>query len=70
MFEGGARIVYRMSGTGTEGATLRIYLETYEPDPSRHDLDPQEALEPLILIADRIAEIKARTGRGGPSVIT
>ncbi len=36
MFEGGARIVYRMSGTGTEGATLRVYLETYEPDPSRH----------------------------------
>ena len=70
MFEGGARIVYRMSGTGTEGATLRIYLETYEPDLSRHELDTQETLEPLILIADRIAEIKARTGRGGPSVIT
>jgi phosphoglucomutase len=70
MFEGGARIVYRMSGTGTEGATLRIYLETYEPDPSRHHLDPQEALAPLIQIAERIGEIKARTGRGGPSVVT
>jgi phosphoglucomutase len=70
MFEGGARIVYRMSGTGTEGATLRVYLETYEPDPSRHELDPQEALSPLIQIADKISEIKPRTGRGGPSVIT
>src|SRR5690606_27319366 len=70
LFEGGARIVYRLSGTGTEGATLRVYLETYEPDPARHGQDPQVALAPLIEIADRLAEIRARTGRAGPSVIT
>ena len=70
LFEGGARIVYRLSGTGTEGATLRVYLESYEPDPARHDQDPQVALGPLIRIADELAEIGARTGRDAPSVIT
>jgi phosphoglucomutase len=70
LFEGGARIVYRLSGTGTEGATLRVYLEAYEPDPSRHDRDTQVALQPLIRIADQLAEIRARTGRAAPSVIT
>ena len=39
MFEGGSRIVYRLSGTGTVGATLRVYIERYEPDPARHDLE-------------------------------
>jgi phosphoglucomutase len=70
LFEGGGRIVYRLSGTGTEGATLRVYLEAYEPDPSRHDRDTQVALQPLIRIADQLAEIRARTGRAAPSVIT
>ena len=70
LFEGGARIVYRLSGTGTEGATLRVYLEAYEPDPARHDRDTQVALQPLIRIADQLAEIRARTGRAAPSVIT
>ena len=70
LFEGGARIVYRLSGTGTEGATLRVYLESYEPDPARHDRDTQVALQPLIRIADQLAEIRARTGRAAPSVIT
>ena len=70
LFEDGARIVYRLSGTGTEGATLRVYLEAYEPDPARHDRDPQVALQPLIRIADQLAEIRARTGRAAPSVIT
>ena len=59
LFEGGARIVYRLSGTGTEGATLRVYLEAYEPDPARHDRDTQVALQPLIRIADQLAEIRA-----------
>ncbi|MCE3250444.1 MAG: phosphoglucomutase/phosphomannomutase family protein, partial [Geminicoccaceae bacterium] len=54
LFEDGARIVYRLSGTGTAGATLRVYLEAYEPDPARHDQDPQAALRPLIELADRI----------------
>jgi phosphoglucomutase len=70
LFEGGARIVCRLSGTGTEGATLRVYLESYEPDPARHDQDPQVALQPLIRIADRLAGIRERTGRAAPSVIT
>jgi phosphoglucomutase len=70
LFERGARIVYRLSGTGTEGATLRVYLEAYEPDPARHDQDPQVALAPLIRIADQLAGVSARTGRDAPSVIT
>jgi phosphoglucomutase len=70
LFEGDARIVYRLSGTGTEGATLRVYLERYEPDPARHDQDSQVALAPLIRIADEIAGIRERTGRAAPSVIT
>ena len=69
-FADGARIVYRLSGTGTAGATLRVYLERYEPDPGRHDQDPQAVLAPLIGLADRIAGIRARTGRAAPSVIT
>jgi phosphoglucomutase len=70
LFEGGARIVYRLSGTGTEGATLRVYLEAYEPDPAKHDQDPQIVLQPLIRIADQGAGIRERTGREAPSVIT
>jgi phosphoglucomutase len=70
LFEGGARIVYRLSGTGTEGATLRVYLEAYAPDPVKHDRDPQIVLQPLIQIADQLAGIRERTGREAPSVIT
>ena len=70
LFEGDARIVYRLSGTGTEGATLRVYLESYEPDPAKHDQDPQVALASLIRIADEIAGIRTCTGRAAPSVIT
>jgi phosphoglucomutase len=70
LFADGARIVYRLSGTGTAGATLRVYLERYEPDPAKHDLDPQAVLRPLIEAADQIAGIRARTGRAAPSVIT
>lgn len=69
-FEDDARIIYRLSGTGTEGATLRVYLETFEPDPTRHDLDTQVALASLIQIADHVAQIQQRTGRAQPSVIT
>jgi phosphoglucomutase len=70
LFKGGSRVVFRLSGTGTSGATLRVYIERYEPDPARHDLDTQEALADLIAVADEIAEIKTRTGREEPSVIT
>ncbi|AHG91618.1 phosphoglucomutase/phosphomannomutase alpha/beta/alpha domain I [Gemmatirosa kalamazoonensis] len=70
LFENGARIVYRLSGTGTEGATLRIYIESYEPEPARHDLDAQDALRPLIDTALSLAELRERTGREAPTVIT
>ena len=69
-FQDGARIVLRLSGTGTEGATLRVYLEYYEKDTSKHHLDAQEALADLIKLADEIAGIKKYTGRDKPSVIT
>ncbi len=69
-FENGSRIVYRLSGTGTHGATLRVYLERFEPDPSRHGLDPQVALAELIQLADHFAQIRARTGRQQPDVVT
>ncbi|MGD9787370.1 MAG: alpha-D-glucose phosphate-specific phosphoglucomutase [Sulfuricellaceae bacterium] len=70
LFEDGSRIVFRLSGTGTEGATLRIYLESFEPDPSKHGLDAQAALGELIAIAGQLSELKARTGREAPTVIT
>lgn len=70
MFEDGSRIVYRLSGTGTAGATLRIYLESYEPDTAKHNQDAQQALAEMIAIADKIAQLKQRTGREKPTVIT
>ncbi|EIC22079.1 phosphoglucomutase [Thiorhodovibrio frisius] len=69
-FEDGSRIVMRLSGTGTSGATLRLYIERFEPDPERHDQDVQIALQPLILIAQELAQIETRTGRAEPDVIT
>ena len=69
-FESGARIVYRLSGTGTEGATLRIYIESYEPDASRQDRDSQEVLTPLINLSRQLAELEALTRRRAPSVVT
>ena len=69
-FEDGARIVFRLSGTGTAGATLRLYLERFEPDPTRHNLSAQDAVSSLIETAGTIAQIAERTGRKTPSVIT
>jgi phosphoglucomutase len=66
----GSRVVYRLSGTGTEGATLRVYLERFEPDPARHAIETQQALAPLIALADTLAGIRERTGRTRPTVIT
>jgi phosphoglucomutase len=66
----GSRLVFRLSGTGTEGATLRVYLERYESDPMRHAVPTQQALAALIAAADQIAGIRARTGRDAPTVIT
>lgn len=70
LFTDGSRIVFRLSGTGTEGATLRLYLESFEPDVSKHHLDAQQALADLIEIALNISELCVRTGREQPTVIT
>jgi len=70
LFSDGSRIIFRLSGTGTEGATLRVYLEAYEMDASHHHLDAQEALKELIQIALSISELQTRTGRDQPTVIT
>jgi phosphoglucomutase len=70
VFTDGARIVFRLSGTGTSGATLRVYLEQYENDPARQREDAQHALADLIAEADRIAGIRERLGRDRPDVIT
>jgi phosphoglucomutase len=69
-FTDGSRIVFRLSGTGTQGATLRVYLESYEPDVAKQNLDPQEALADFIAIADEIAQIRTLTGMDKPTVIT
>lgn len=66
----GSRIVFRLSGTGTEGATVRLYLERYEADPARHDLDTQQALQGLIAVAESVSGLRRRTGRNEPTVIT
>jgi phosphoglucomutase len=62
--------VIRLSGTGTSGATLRLYLEVLELDPANFDHDPQDALASIIAAAEDVAGIKARTGRSGPDVTT
>lgn len=69
-FSDGSRMVFRLSGTGTQGATLRLYLESYEPDPRKQDRDPQVALADLIAIADEVAQIRSLTGMDKPTVIT
>ena len=63
-------MVFRLSGTGTEGATLRVYLERYESDKSKFSQDTQIALASLIAIAESVAEIKSRTGMVKPTVVT
>ncbi|MCC6001074.1 MAG: alpha-D-glucose phosphate-specific phosphoglucomutase [Pararhodobacter sp.] len=69
-FDGGARVVFRLSGTGTEGATLRVYLERAEADPARLLQDPQQALAQVISAAESLAGIARHTGRHAPDVIT
>jgi phosphoglucomutase len=70
LLDDGSRVVFRLSGTGTEGATLRVYLERFVADPSRHEVPTQEALSPLIDLADAVARIAAITGRRAPDVIS
>jgi len=70
IFDDGARVIFRLSGTGTEGATLRVYCERYEADPARQDEPVQQALADLVLLADQVAGIAGRTGMSGPTVAT
>jgi phosphoglucomutase len=69
-FEDGARIVFRLSGTGTRGATLRVYLESYEADPDRQHLPVNEVMAPLAALAEKLADIQGHTGRSSPDVVT
>jgi phosphoglucomutase len=62
--------VFRLSGTGTSGATLRVYLERFEPDPSRHAMETADALADIVAAAEELAGVRARTGRDRPDVIT
>lgn len=70
MFDDGSRVVFRLSGTGTEGATLRVYLERYVADPALHEVPLQQALAPLVAIAEQVACIAAITGRTAPDVMS
>ena len=70
LFEGGSRIVYRLSGTGTVGATLRVYIERYEPPEGDLGQDAQKALAEFIGLSRSLAQIEPRTGRKEPSVVT
>jgi phosphoglucomutase len=69
-FECGSRIVYRLSGTGTSGATIRIYIERFEANKAQHNLEAQTALADLIALARQFSNIQALTGRAEPSAIT
>jgi phosphoglucomutase len=69
-FTNGSRIIFRLSGTGTVGATLRIYLERFEPDAARQNQDAQVALAQLIDLAEQLCEVKKRTGKTEPDVLT
>lgn len=69
-FSDGARLVFRLSGTGTQGATVRIYLESYEADINKQHLPSEEALSELVAIALEVSQIEAITGRKAPDVIT
>lgn len=70
VLDDGSRVVFRLSGTGTEGATLRVYLERHEPDASRQDVPAQEALAPLVAVAEVVARIRHHTGMEAPTVMT
>ncbi|PJA33612.1 MAG: alpha-D-glucose phosphate-specific phosphoglucomutase [Zetaproteobacteria bacterium CG_4_9_14_3_um_filter_53_7] len=70
LFEDGSRIIFRLSGTGTSGATIRIYLESFEADVSKQGMDAQDALADFIVAADNISGLRKLTGRDKPTVIT
>ena len=70
VFTDGSRIIFRLSGTGSSGATIRMYIEQFEADPSKHDVDAQEALAGIIETALAMSKLEEFTGRDGPTVIT
>ncbi|XP_062200341.1 phosphoglucomutase, chloroplastic [Phragmites australis] len=70
VFTDGSRIIFRLSGTGSAGATIRLYIEQFESDTSKHGLDAQIALKPLIDLALSVSKLKGFTGRDKPTVIT
>ncbi|MGQ2966505.1 alpha-D-glucose phosphate-specific phosphoglucomutase [Methylophilus sp.] len=70
LFVCGSRVVIRLSGTGTEGATIRVYLEAYTEDPAQQQLDAQDALAELITVSHQISQLPQLTGRQQPTVIT
>ncbi len=70
IFDDGARVIFRLSGTGTEGATLRLYLERYEADVAQQDQAVQQALAELAAVAEQVAGIRGRTGMAAPTVAT
>ena len=69
-FQDGSRIIFRLSGTGSAGATIRLYVEKYSNDAKEYAADVQAALKPLIQLALDISELQKHTGRSQPSVIT
>jgi phosphoglucomutase len=69
-FDDGSRIIFRLSGTGTEGATIRIYIEQFEADRKNQSQETQLALAELIAVAEELSQLEARTGRNAPTVIT
>lgn len=70
IFANGSRIVFRLSGTGTQGSTLRIYLEKYQADSSKFAVSTQQTLADLIDIAEQLTKIKSLTGMKEPTVVT
>jgi len=70
LFADGSRIVFRLSGTGSSGATIRMYIDSYENDPVTFEKDAQLVLKPLINIALELSELYQHTGRNAPTVIT
>ena len=69
-FDDGSRVVMRLSGTGTQGATLRVYLERFVDHRGDHNQELQAALAPVIAAAEALADITKHTGRSSADVIT
>lgn len=70
VFEDGSRFIFRLSGTGSSGATIRMYVEKFEKDPAKQGMDPQEALKEYIDLALATSKLQEFTGRTSPTVIT